>query len=278
MQPPDHLALRQTVLAASVLSDIDIRPCDDGVVLPGPPVIPVGWHELSLALGGALPGSDAARLRIAAWLNGRIITAAWHREGLRSLARPVALPLDHVLHPGPDWVRHRVHGGALDLGLGFVGVGPDPDAVVVIPPGALEAGGVNPHSWWPVALHYLEQMGTIAADRLKRSTVLRPIGDCDVVTLLAARSFRKGACAAPETMRAAAVPMRTRGWLDPSRIDPAFTAAAAAATSPAERGFARPVLLTADEVVLASEGGRPAQIVLRDPAVARKPLTGMRFS
>ena len=68
-------------------------------------------------------------------------------------------------------------------------------------------------------------------------------------------------------MRAAAVPMRRRGWLDLSRIDPAFTAAAAAATAPEERGFSRPVLITLDEVTLAPEGGRPAEIVLRDAAV-----------
>ena len=64
-------------------------------------------------------------------------------------------------------------------------------------------------------------------------------------------------------MRAAAVPMRRRGWLDLTRIDPAFTAAAAAATAPAERGFSRPVLVTADEVTVATEGGRPAEIDVR---------------
>jgi hypothetical protein len=277
MQPPDTLALRQTVLAASVLSDIDIAPADEGIVLTGPPSISIGWHELSRAVAGATPGSDAARIRVTAWLNGRIIAATRTTEGLRASARPVALPLDHVLHPGHDWVRHRVHGGALDLGLGFLGVGPDPDSVVVIPPGALHAAGINPVAWWPVALHYLERMGAVAAERLPRSTLLRPTGDCDVVTLLASKSFRRAVCAAPNTMRAAAAPMRSRGWLDPSRIDPAFTAAAAAATSPGERGFSRPVLLTADEVALAREGGRPARIVLRDPSVARMPLTGIRF-
>jgi hypothetical protein len=78
-------------------------------------------------------------------------------------------------------------------------------------------------------------------------------------------------------MRAAAVPMRRRGWLDLTRIDPAFTAAAASATTPEERGFARPVLLTVDEVALAPEGGRPAEIVLRDPAVESAALRPVLF-
>lgn len=278
MQPPDAPALRQTVLAVSVLSDIDISPSDDGVVLVGPPSILVGWAELATAVRGAAPASDAARLRLAAWLSGRLLGATWDSDDLRAVARPVGLPIGHVLHPGHDWVRHRVHGGALDLGFGFVGVGADPDTVTVIPPGALHVAGINPLPWWPVALHYLERMGSVAADRLPRSTVLRPIGDCDVVTLLASKALRKAACAIPNSMRAAAVPIRSRGWLDPSRIDPAFTSAAAAATDPVNRGFARPVLLTVDEVALAVEGGRPAEIVLRDPAVPRTPLTGLRFT
>ena len=81
-------------------------------------------------------------------------------------------------------------GGTLDLGFGFVGVGPDPDEVVVIPQGALDAAGVDPAPWWPAALDYLERMGAIAAQRLGSSPVLRPIGDCDVVTLLGSQELR----------------------------------------------------------------------------------------
>jgi hypothetical protein len=60
--------------------------------------------------------------------------------------------------------------------------------------------------------------------------------------------------------------MRRRGWTKLAMIDPAFGPAAAAATSEADRGFARPLLVTADEVAVVPEGGRPEQIVLRDPA------------
>ena len=49
--------------------------------------------------------------------------------------------------------------------------------------------------------------------------------------------------------------MRNRGWLDLSRVDPAFSAAAARLTSPDERGFTRPLLVTRDEVQMAPEGG-----------------------
>jgi hypothetical protein len=65
--------------------------------------------------------------------------------------------------------------------------------------------------------------------------------------------------------------MRTRGWLDLTRIDPAFALAAAAATDPEERGFPRGLLVTREEVVLVAPGGRPQEIVLRDPAARALP-------
>lgn len=267
MQAPDSLELRRLALAVSVLDDVDIVPLDDGVLLTGDVPVEVTWLELRRALGGADPADDLGRFRVRAWLRGRRIAADVHVEHLRTQARPVGLPVDHPLHPGLDWVRQRVLGDALDLGFGFVGVGHDPDEVVVVPQGALDAAGVDPTPWWPVARDYLERMGAVAAQRLAANPVLRPIGDCDVVTLLASRTLRQALCAHDGTgMRAAAVPMLRRGWLDLTRIDPAFTAAAAAATAPHERGFSRPLLLTADEVTLAPEGGRPADIVLRDPA------------
>jgi hypothetical protein len=268
MRAPDSLELRRLALAVSVLDDIDIIPLDDGVMLTGDAPVEVSWLELRRALAGTDPTDELGRARIRAWLRGRRIAADVHPDHLRELARPVGLPIDHPLHPGLDWVRYRVLGDTLDVGFGFVGVGADPDEVVVVPEGALAAAGIDPAPWWPVARDYIERMGTLAAQRLAGSTVLRPIGDCDVVTLLASRALREALCAIDGTgMRAAAVPMRRRGWLDLTRIDPAFTTAAAAATAPEERGFSRPVLITADEVTLATEGGRPAEIVLRDAAV-----------
>lgn len=278
MHAPDSVELRRLALAVSVLDDVDLVPTDDGVLLTGDAVVEVSWLELRRALAGADPESDLGRARVSGWLRGRRIAADTHPDHLRGLARPVGLPVDHPLHPGLDWVRHRVLGDVLDLGFGFVGVGDDPDEVVVVPQGALDAAGIDPLPWWPVARDYLERMGAVAAQRLADTSLLRPIGDCDVVTLLGSRALREALCALDGTgMRAAAVPMRRRGWLDLTRIDPAFTTAAAAATAPDERGFSRPLLLTADEVTMAPDGGRPAEIVLRDKAVEMPHLRPMLF-
>jgi hypothetical protein len=275
---PDSVELRRIALAVSVLDDIDIVPLDDGVMLAGTEPVEVSWLELRRAVAGAGADSELARARVRAWLHGRRIAVDHDLEELRRLARPVGLPVDHPLHPGLDWVRHRVLGEALDLGFGFVGVGNDPDTVIIVPQGALDAAGVDPGPWWPVARDYLERMGAIAAERLADSPTLRPIGDCDVLTLLGSQTLRTALCSKDGTgMRAAAVPMRTRGWLDLSRIDPAYTAAAAAATDELDRGFPRPLLLTEDEVTLAPEGGRPADIVLRDKAAYAPHLRPVLF-
>ena len=278
MQAPDSLDLRRLALAVAVLDDVDIVPTDDGVLLTGDVPVEVSWLELRRALAGAEPEGDLGRHRVGAFLHGRRIVARTHPDLLREMARPVGLPVEHPLHPGLDWIRLRVLGGALDVGLGFVAAESDPDEVVVVPQAALAAAGIDPSPWWPDALAYLERMGAVAAERLRDGSALRPIGDCDVVTLLASRTLREALAAQDGTgLRAAAVPMRRRGWLDLTRIDPAFTAAAAAATPVEDRGFPRPVLLTADEVSLAPEGGRPAEIVLRDDAVKTPHLRAVLY-
>jgi hypothetical protein len=109
-------------------------------------------------------------------------------------------------------------------------------------------------------------MGAIAASRWRRDPAqpLRPVGDCDVVTLLASPVLRAALAGAQGGMCACVVPMRSRGWTELRRVDPAFAVAAVAATSDEQRGFDRPLLVTADEVGQAVDGGRPAQIALRD--------------
>ena len=268
MRAPDSLELRRLALAVSVLDDVDIVPLDDGVLLTGDTPVEVSWLELRRALSGADPTDDLGRARVRAWLRGRRVAADVHPEHLREVARPVGLPDRPPAAPGPRLgappgarrhprPRHRVRGSRCRPGRGRRRA----------PGGAGRRPG-RPGAWWPVIRDYLERMGAVAAERLSDQPVLRPIGDCDVVTLLGSRKLRESLCAQDGTgLRAAAVPMRRRGWLDLSRIDPAFTAAAAAATAPEERGFSRPVLITVDEVTLAPEGGRPAEIVLRDAAV-----------
>lgn len=270
MTSPTDLDMRRCTLAVSVLHDLDLEPARLGVTLPGSPSTWVSWGECRRALAATSPESEAGRHRLADHLRAR----RWCADAGPALAdqlRPVGLPIDHALHPGADWVRERVLGGALELGLGAVGLDPDaPDRVVLVPTPALLALGLSPEFEWVAARSELKRLGTLAVERLLRDPrgLLRPYGDCDAVTLLGARSLRSALAAVAGGMAAAVVPMRTRGWTRLASIDPAFGPAAAAATDPAERGFSRPLLLTADELAVVPEGGRPATIVLLDPVKA----------
>jgi hypothetical protein len=58
--------------------------------------------------------------------------------------------------------------------------------------------------------------------------------------------------------------MRSRGWFDLARIDPAFVGAAWSATIEPERGLPVPLLVTADEVGAAPVGGDVRE-ALSDP-------------
>ena len=268
-EPTPRTELRRLALAVSVLCEIDIVPADDGVVLPGIPDVAVPDRALLGALRGAAPSSQLARRRLARWLRIRRAIAERSLEELAETLRPVGLPVGHELHDGPSWVRQRVLGGCLDLGPGFVRLdAADPERVVVVSQSVLDATGIDVTPWWRGAVEYLENMGALATTRWRRtpSAPIRPMGDCDVVTLLASAVFRGALCADAGGMRPVAVPVRHRGWLELSRIDPAFAQAAAAIADDEERGFPRPVLLPIDEVTVARAGGKPAEIVLRDPA------------
>jgi hypothetical protein len=269
----ERTALRRCVLAVSVLDDVDMVPTDDGIVLTGVPELTVSFDHVAAAIGTADPAGPTARRRLELWLRARRAIADKSLDELAETIRPVGLPIGHELHPGPSWVRQPVLGGCLDLGVGFVGLFRDaPEAVVVTPQTVLDAAGIDPAPWWRGATEYLENMGALATTRWRREprSPVRPMGDCDVITLLASSLFRGALCADAGGMRAIAAPVRTRGWLDLSRIDPAFAQTAAAIADDESRGFARPLLLTFDEVSMVSDGGRPAEIVLRDPATDEK--------
>jgi len=201
-----------------------------------------------------------------------MLLAVWLAErplgDLAERARPYGTPVESPLHSGLDWVRRRVLGDALDLGFGFVGLDPrDPDKVLPVPQKLLESAGVNVDDWWPTAVVYLERMGRMAAERMARNpkAPLRPMGDCDVVTLLGSMTLRAAMVdEVADGLRTLAVPMRNRGWLDLSRVDPAFSAAAARLTAPEDRGFPRPLLVTREEVAMAADGGDVVGSVLRD--------------
>ena len=269
MAGPTAVELRRGVLAVCVLHDLDIEPAKLGVSLPGAPTVWVSWGECRRALAGHDPETPEGRERLARWLLARRWAADVSLDELRERLRPVGLPVDHLLHPGLDWIRRRVLGGALDLGLGAVDIDPsDPDHVVLLPEPLLDAVGLHTDLEWRQAEAYLERMGAIAVERLKLDPKgqLRPIGDCDAVTLLGSSTLRAAIASEAGGLGAVIAPMRKRGWTKLALIDPAFGPAAAAATRLEERGFSRPLLLTAEELALAVEGGRPNEIVLRDPA------------
>ena len=273
MQPEvTDIALRRCVFAVSVMHDVDLLPGDDGVELPGTPAVRVSWDELRSAVGDHDPATAEAQEQVRNWLARRRWIADRPHAELRELVRPVGLPVGHSSHPGADWPRDRVLGDALDLGIGMVGLDPaHPDDVVVMPTPLLLGVGADPSLWWYDARRYLDRMAALAVTRWQRSPseVIRPMGDCDVVTLVGSAAFRGALCRESGGMRAIVVPMRIRGWVDLARIDPAFAIAAAAASEPAERGFERGLLITADEVVMVQPGGRPQEIVLRDPGMTR---------
>jgi hypothetical protein len=257
------------MLAVSVLTDLDVQPLDDGFLISTTPEIVISLAQCQQAVGRADPDGDAGRYRLTRFVQTRLWVADRLFDEFAELVRPVALPVGHPLHPGRSWVRKRVLGGSLDVGFGVLGLDPaNHDRVVVVHPAVLAAIDVDPSPWWATSMEYLEDMGAMATVRWRRQPAapLRPMGDCDVVTLLASAVFRGAVCAESGGLRAAVVPMRTRGWLDPTRIDPAFAQAAAALTAPEDRGFPRPVLLTVDEVTVVPPGGRAAEIALRDPA------------
>ena len=269
-QGPDAAALRRGVLAVSVLHDVDVEPGPLGVVLPGAPSVWVSWDECRTALDEADPESLPGRRRLLARLQARRWAADAGPAVLRAALVPAGLPVGHALHPGRDWVREHVLGGALDLGLAATGLDPDdPDAVVLLPQPALVAAGLDADACWPAARTRLEQLGEVAAERLRADAggVLRPCGPCDVVSLLGARSLRAALAACSGGMAAAVVPMRRRGWTRLARVDTAFGPAAAAATDVADRGFPRPLLVTLDEVTVVAEGGRTT-IALQDPVAS----------
>ncbi len=269
MRVPSAVELRRGLLAVSVLQDLDMEPAALGVTLTGPPEVWVSHGECRRALAGADPETTEGRERLGRWLLARRWAADLPLADLLERLRPVGLPVDHVLHPGLDWVRRRVLGDALDLGLGAVDIDPDdPDHVVLLPQPLLDAVGLDAGACWLQAEDYLERMGDIAAERLLRDTKgqLRPIGDCDVVTLLGATSLRTAIAQVSGGMGAVVVPMRRRGWTRLALIDPAFGPAAAAATLPAERGFLRPLLVTSHELAQAPEGGSPERLPLLDAA------------
>ncbi|MGI4894700.1 MAG: hypothetical protein ACRYF3_06280 [Janthinobacterium lividum] len=272
--------LRRSVLALSVLEDVDVDLDDDGVRLPG--CTPLQWSDVARQVGVQSLASDATRLGSSA-ATGDDVTRLLvhdlllaHRELHRGTIRTVALavPVEAERHPGGGWSHLPVLGGALDLGLGVVVRRGAHERTLPVPVVSARSTG-RPAALAPEGVRHLEEMGDLAVQRLVRDAgtrgagVLRPMGGCDVPTLLAAASLREHLVARPDgtsgkVLRAVAVPNRTRGWFDLARIDPVYVGAAFSATDLADRGAPHPLLVTRDEVARAPRHPRMAAALLQD--------------
>jgi hypothetical protein len=284
---PTRAQLRQAVLAVCVLEDVDLTPMRAGVRVhcdrpDGSSGVQISWHTVATVVGNDDPLADEARARVSRLLRLARTLGARPDMSLRDILRPVGLPAAHALHPGLTWLRDVPMGCALGLGLGLLGVEDDPDAVTLPPAGLLEALDVDVDAAWQYAKGYLDDMGAIAAARLHRAPngPLRPMGDCDVLTLLGSRTFRRALTDLDRVgVRAVAAPMRRRGWLDPDHVDAVFTRTAAAATAPADRGFSRPVLVTVDGVWECVEGDydHALELALREQRGGENTVREHRF-
>jgi hypothetical protein len=253
-------------LAVAVLHDVDLCPDQEGLQVGAQP-LHVEWSVIAEIVESAedacSSGESVLLDALAAWLRARLAIAA----GAALCA--LGMPARHVTHPGPAWIRERIPGGSLALGFGYQS-GPD-DAVLPLPLEVLDHAGLDAtqiNLSWSRARADLEALGSAAVerDRRHRAGPLKPIRSADVVTLLGARSLRAELAAGEgDGMAALVVPLRMRGWRANSITDPAYGPAVAAAMSPQERGFERPILVTAEELSEVRPGGDPMRL-LREEA------------
>jgi hypothetical protein len=253
----DRPGLRQCVLAVSVMSDVDLTPHADGVLLPAGGGALVDWAAIALAVGDFDPCGGTARRRVELLLRLHRLTVDLGEEAVpafHAASRVVALPAGHGEHPGAGWSQESLRGEALELGIGVHGLLGEPERTTPLPPSVLLALGVDGRHWWPRLREHVDRMGALSAARLGRdgtSGLIRPVGGCDVLALLSSRTLRRHLAQSDGSgMRSLAVPTRRRGWYDISRIDPLFVRAAWSLTDDAERGLPQPVLVTADEVTV----------------------------
>jgi hypothetical protein len=259
-------ALRRLALAVAVLYDVDLLPEEDGLQLGAAEMVHIEWDVLAAVVerAEAARGSNEDFLieALAAWLGARLALA----NGATLCA--LGMPARSVNHPGRTWIRELIPGGSLALGFGYRSDFEGP--VITLPPGVIEHAGMAGAaavSAWNQARAELEELGHAAVDRDRRhrSGALRPVRGTDVVTLLGAQNLRRELAAGEgDGMAALIVPLRVRGWRANSITDPAYGRAVAAAMSPEERGFERPILVTAEELTEVKAGGDPMRLLRED--------------
>lgn len=263
--PRDHTApltvpqLRHLALQLSVTHDLDMDITDHGAALAGPTPHPVPWTTLGPALDCIPHRTDQlAYLHQYLCTQSLIVSLGRHSATcLRSRFRAMALPRNHPLHPGPDWVEETVPGGILTRGIGIHGVIGDLDLTIPLPPAVAALGGIHNSATWPEARGHAEDMATLMLARLHRDRgkhpnepiTLRPMGGVDVLALLGTARLRRG-LAEPDLagMRTVAAPTRTRAWVDVRHIDPVFVKPAAHATGVLDTGHPKVLLVTEHEV------------------------------
>lgn len=265
-EPVRHRA-RQAVLAVTVLEGLDLLPTADGVVVPGPSDTLIDWADIDSCVQAAARDEDAHRL-VSALIRLQVVVTDLGSHAMDTLSpslRLLALPRDHVVHPGASWVRDTVLGGTLDLGIGIIDVVGRRTDCVPLP--AVVAKRLRAEEVWAAVRHHAEEMAQICASRLRREGVtpqtlsamrsrvprgvLRPVGGVDVPSLMSTTTLRQELVDTdPSGMRAVAAPMRNRGWYDLSLTDPAFVGSAWVATDPVMRGLRGPILVTAEEVAV----------------------------
>ncbi len=248
-------ALRRMALAVAVLYDVDLYPVERGLVLTGPPEVMIDWKSVAEVLDATRSVTDTSERHqldgLAHWLRARRAVAA------KAQLVVFGAPLRHPDHPGRAWIRERIPGGALSLGFGYVTA---EGSVTSVPAGVLEHAGIHLAGAWRSARTALEELGELAARRDRRHIdgAILPWGSADVVTLLGARTLRSElASGEGDGLAALIVPLRTRGWRASRVSDPAYGPALAAAMPLQERGFERPLLVTAEELTEVRAGGDP---------------------
>jgi hypothetical protein len=240
---------------------MDLLPAEEGLVLTEAAETVVEWEvvrdvvESAAKRGVTEPDQRAA---LADWLSAR---AAVGERADTGVLHAVGMPVGHCANPGAEWAREVVPGGALTLGFGWG------QARRPLPAGVLAHARVDGGAAWSRARARLEQMGALAAVRDRRHIrgALLPLSGADVVTLLGAASLRRELVAGEgDGLVALIVPLRTRGWRATAISDPAYGPALAAAMPPEERGFERPLLVTAEEISEVPPGGDPSRAIRGD--------------
>ena len=265
---PSAAQARDWALRAIVLLNADLAVQDDGVVFPGTGLRVVPWRALADDLPDAASPAEVGAGAVRRWSGACRWVTGQPQDMIRDLVRVFAAPAGHPFAPSGLWAVEQVHGGSLSLGFGAAGIDPaEPDTVLPVPACAWALCGIDPARRWPRVRLLHERMGEGAALLHAAGSghrQLRPMGGHDVVTLLGSRTYRRYlADRGDHGMATVLVPVREQGWLSTGLVDAAFAEVTAGTADDERVGFARPVLVTRDEIVQVQAGGEHAPLLDR---------------